>query len=141
MSEGTMPVCLGRPPIGLGIFRGGSVTYDTSNYWTPKENLARPKAETGNGSSGNISYVKRFQRSGLRGFPIGVSIYHGGSVSSDTSNYRRPISNGPDRMRKLELGCLEISVRSGSSTPVGCGVGIYRGGSVSSDTSNYRASM
>ena len=78
---------------------------------------------------------------GFGSFPIGVGIYHGGSVSADTSIYRMPIANGPDRKRKLELGCLEISVRSGRSTPLGFGVSIYRGGSVSSDTSNYRAPM
>ena len=48
------------------------------------------------------------------------------------------------RMRELDLGCLEMSVRSGCSTPVGVGrfligVSIWQGGSSSSDTSNYRS--
>ena len=75
--------------------------------------------------------------------PIGVRIYQRGSVSSDTSNCRVPVENGPDRKRKLELGCMEISVSSGGFSPVGFGglpidVSIYQGGSVSSDTPNYR---
>ena len=78
--------------------------------------------------------------------PIGVRIYQGGSLSSDTSNYRIPISNGPDRKRELELDCMEISVRSGGSRTVGfgrfpIGVSICQGGPVSPGTLNYRTPM
>ena len=43
---------------------------------------------------------------GFGRFPIGVGVSHGGSASSDTSNYRTPIANGADRKRKPALGFL-----------------------------------
>ena len=53
------------------------------------------------------------------------------------------MQNGPDRKRKLERDCLEISATSSCSMPLVPGdclisVSIYQGGSVSPDTSNYR---
>ena len=75
--------------------------------------------------------------------PIGVSVYQGVSLASDTPNYRRPMENWSDRKRKLELGCLEISVRPLGPMPLGVGrfptgVSIYQGCSASPDTSSYR---
>ena len=51
-------------------------------------------------------------------FLIRLSIWQGGSVSPDTSNYRDPKENGPDRQRKLERDFLEISVMSCRSMPL-----------------------
>ena len=42
-------------PIGVGIYQGGSVSYDTSSNRTPMSKRARSKAEIGTGLSGNIS--------------------------------------------------------------------------------------
>ena len=76
-------------------------------------------------------------------FLIRVSIDQGGSASIDTSNYREPDEKVPDRHRKLEPGCLEISVTTGRPAPLVfwlflIRVSIYQGGPVSPDTSNYR---
>ena len=54
--------------------------------------------------------------------------------------------NGPDRHRKLERDCLEISVISRRAIPLGFGdfmirVGVYHGGFLTLGTSNYRMSM
>ena len=82
---------------------------------------------------------------GFRMFLIRVGIGQECSVALDTSNYRTPVGKAPDRQRKLEPGCLEISVTPGSPAPLVCWlflirVRIYQGGSVSPDTSNYRMS-
>ena len=76
-------------------------------------------------------------------FLIRVSIYQGGSDSPDTSNYREPGENGPDRHRELERDSLAISAISCRSRILGVGVFlirvcIYQGGPVAPDTSNYR---
>ena len=76
-------------------------------------------------------------------FLILVGIYHGGSVSPDTSNYRAPEENDPDRQRKPERDCLGISVMSCRPMPLVPGmflisVSIYKGGSVSRDTTICR---
>ena len=107
-SVGPRPVGFGRFPIGVGIYQGGSFSYYTSNYRPPMRKRTRSKTETGHGASGNIIYVRSLQDNGFWRFPIGVSICQGSSVSSDTSNCRAPMANGPDRKRKLEPGCLEI---------------------------------
>ena len=75
-------------------------------------------------------------------FLVRVSMCRGGSVSPDTSDYRTPEENGPDRQRKLEPDCLEIPVARGRPVPIVSGiflahVCIFQGCSVSNDTSNY----
>ena len=82
---------LGRLPIGVSIWKGGSVSSDASNYRTPIARRTRSAAGDGTGMSGNISYVRRPQAAGLRDPPIGVRIYQGDSFASDTSNYRTPL--------------------------------------------------
>ena len=76
-------------------------------------------------------------------FLIRVIIYQGGSVSLDTSNYRTPGGKAPDRQKKLEPGCLEISFTPGRPIPLVfwiflIRVSIYQGCSDAPDTSNYR---
>ena len=64
-----MPFGFGSFPISVGVYQGGSVKSDTSNYRAPIGERARSKAETGTGMSGNISYVIRPRAVGFRAFP------------------------------------------------------------------------
>ena len=135
-----------RFPIAVRNYQGGSGSSDTSICRAPMTNgpNRRRKLELGcleiSVTPGGSAPV------GSGRLPIGVCIYHGGSASSDTSHYRMPTQNVPDRKRKQVLGCLEISVRPKGSRAVGfgpfpIGLSIYKGGAVSSDTSNCRAPM
>ena len=64
-----MPVCPGRSPLGVSIYQECSVSSGTSNYRPPMGKRDRPKAETGTGLSGNISYVRRHHASVSRASP------------------------------------------------------------------------
>ena len=133
-------------PIRVSIYHRGSVSLDTSNYRPPGEKVPDRQQKLEPGCLG-ISVT-----SGPPGplvfwiFLISVSICQGGSFSPDTSNFMMPEENGPDRQRKLELDCLEISVISCHPVPLVFGIAlvrvcIYHCGSVAPDTSNYRTTM
>ena len=92
----------------------------------------------------NISYVLSFRASIFRPFPDPCGKFTRGVlfrlIHRIIGCHRQ---NGPDRLRKLERDCLEISVTPCLPAPLGFGIFlppecIYRGGSVSPDTSNYR---
>ena len=90
MSCRPMPLGFGPCLVRVGIYQGGSVSPDTSNYRTTMEKRTRSTAETGSRLSGNISYLLSPMPLGFGMFLIRVSIYQCGSVLPDTSNYRRP---------------------------------------------------
>ena len=81
---------------------GGSVSAGTSNYRTPMAKRARSNAETGTGCLGISVRSGGSTPVGFGYFPIGVSIYQGGSVSYDTSNNRTPMSKRA--LSKAETG-------------------------------------
>ena len=64
-----MPLGFGRFTFGVSVYQGGSVSPDAPNYRTPMGKRARSMAETGAGTSGNISYVVRFQAVVPRSLP------------------------------------------------------------------------
>ena len=82
----------GSPHIGVSVYQGGSFPHDTSIYRIQVAKRGRSKAGDGTGVSGNISYGRMCHGSGFLSCPAGVSISNGGSVSSDTSNYRMPMA-------------------------------------------------
>ena len=79
---------------------------------------------------------------GFGRLPIFVRIWQGGSVASDTLNYRKPLAKRGRSKAETGTGILEISDSSGGSRPLvfgrlPIGAGVSQVGSVSSDTSNY----
>ena len=89
-SGGSRPVGPGRVHIGVSIYKGGPGSSDISNYRTPMENWTDRKRKLGLGCL-EISVMSGGPAPlGFGRFPIVLAIYQGGSVSSDTSNYRAP---------------------------------------------------
>ena len=133
----------GRSPIGVSIYQGCSVSPDTSNYRTPMAHWADRRRKMGPGCL-EISVTS------------GVPTPEDSGVSRSVWAFSRAVlfhlihriigcqwRNGDDLKRELEKGCLEISVRSGGSMPVGFGrfhicVSVYQAGSFPPVTSIYR---
>ena len=74
----------------------------------------RSRTETGTRLSGNSSAFRDPAPLGLGRGPFGVCIYQGGSLSPGILNYFGVEESRPDRERKLERDCLEISAPSGA---------------------------
>ena len=92
----------------VSIYQCGSASTDTSNYRAPGGERPDRLRKLGRDCLELSVMSVRSRLLDFGAFLIRVSIYHGGSVSTDTSNYSKPEENGPDRQRQLERDCLEI---------------------------------